>query len=133
MNAEALMLIVSVCGFLVTVYWVRSREIRESYAIGWLLTAAVILICGMFPQLLMKSAEAWQLSYSAMVLFVALSCIYAFLFFVSVALTRQHRRNVRLTQELAHCRYRLSELDATVRELSEAKSSETVEHAHPPS
>lgn len=131
MNAEVLMMIASIVGFLTTLYWVRSRELRERYAIGWILTAAVLLICGVFPQLLMQPAKAWSLSYPAMVLFVALTCIYVFLFFVSVALTSQHRRNVRLTQELAHCRYRICELDAAVQALSEHKPPAAVEEALP--
>jgi hypothetical protein len=127
MNAERLMMIASIVGFLGTLYWVQSRELRERYAIGWLITAAIMLLCGLFPQLLMKPAEAWRLSYSAMVLFVVLSGLYVFLFFVSVALSRQHHRNVRLTQELAHCQYRLRQLDDTIRALRENKTTSLAE------
>ena len=35
-NAEFLMLLGGVGAFVMTLYWVRVRELRERYAIGWL-------------------------------------------------------------------------------------------------
>lgn len=100
MNAERLMLLAGVGVFILTVYWVRSRELKERYALVWLLLATGLLLCGLFPNGIKHFAEVWRLSYSSAVLFFALALVYAYAFFVSVSLSRQHRKTVRLIQEV---------------------------------
>jgi len=112
MNAELLMLLGGVTAFCLTIYWVRSRELREKYALLWILAAVVLLLVGLFPDVLKRLAEACHLSYPAAVLLIALAAIYVFSFTVSVSLSHQYRRNVRLTQELALLKHRLARLEA---------------------
>jgi hypothetical protein len=112
MNAELLMLIGGVAAFLLTIYWVRSRELREKYAVVWLVVASVLLLCGLFPDIIKRFAEASRLAYASAVLFVALAVIYIFAFTVSVSLSRHYRRNIRLLQELALLEYRIRQLEA---------------------
>lgn len=107
MTAERMMLIGGVAAFLLTIYWVRRRHLRERYAIGWLLVATLLLVCGLFPGTIMRFADTAHLSYPSAVLFIALAAMYFFSFFVTVALTRQYRRNVRLLQEIAILNSRL--------------------------
>jgi hypothetical protein len=111
MNAPTLMLAGGVVAFFVTIHWVRNRDMRERYAIGWLFIAALLLACGLFPGVIMHLAKAAKLSYSSAVLFVSLTAIYCFALFVSVALTHQYRRNVRLLQEVALLSQRVRELE----------------------
>ena len=111
MNAELLMLVGGCAAFMLTVYGVRSRDLREKYAIMWVTVAFLLLLCGLFPQSIMRLADASRLSYPAMVLFVSLAAIYAFSFTVSVSLTRQYRRNIRLTQEIAILSHRLEQME----------------------
>lgn len=111
MSAERLMLVGGLTAFLLTIHWVRSRKLRERYAIAWLLVASLLLVCGLFPGIIMRLAEAAHLSYAAAVLFLALGAMYCFSFFVTVSLTRQHRRNGRLMQEVAILRSRLLALE----------------------
>jgi hypothetical protein len=108
------MLLGGLAAFLLTVTWVRTRALREKYAVVWLAVAALLLLCGLFPHALEALATASHLSYPSAVLFVALAVMYVFSFGVSVSLTRQHRRNVRLTQELAILEHRLRQLEARV-------------------
>jgi len=118
MSAEILMLIGGICAFMLTISWVRNRDLREKYAVGWLLVATLLLLCGLFPNVLMSFASANRLSYPAAVLFVALGVMYVFSFTVSASLTRQHRRNIRLTQELALLQQRLQTLERTIATVS---------------
>lgn len=111
MNAERLMLLSGIIAFVLTVYGVRGHELRERYAIGWIAVALLLLLCGLFPDLLKGFATASHLSYPSAVLFVALAVIYAYSFFVSVSLSRQYRRNTRLAQELALLEHRLRALE----------------------
>ncbi|HTN77886.1 MAG TPA: DUF2304 domain-containing protein [Pirellulaceae bacterium] len=126
MNAPTLMLIGGVVAFLMTIHWVRSRDLRERYAIGWLSVAVLLLLCGLFPDVIMHWAEAAHLSYSSAVLFVSLAAIYCFALFVSVTLTHQHRRSVRLLQEVALLSQRLRMLEAE-RESAQAPIEDEVQ------
>jgi hypothetical protein len=122
MNAERLMLLGGVAAFALTIYWVRNRDLREKYAVAWIVVAFLLLLCGMFPSAIMSLADASRLSYPAAVLFVALAAIYVFAFTVSVSLTRHYRRNLRLIQEL-------SLLEARVRSL-ELQQQQAPRHEH---
>ena len=110
-NAEFLMLLGGCGAFVMTLYWVRVRELRERYAIGWLAVATLLLVTGLFPDLLKRVADWAHLSYPALVLFVALGLIYLNSFFVSVQLTKSYRWNVRLTQQMALLEERLRRLE----------------------
>jgi len=119
-TAEILMTIGGVSAFVLTLGWVRERELREKYAVVWILVAFALLIVGLFPSLVMTFAAYARLSYPAAVLMVALVVIYLFAFSVSVSISRQYRRNARLTQELALMEMRLRELERRVGESTAA-------------
>jgi len=127
-NAELLMLLGGLCAFVLTVYWVRSRDLREKYAVLWLVAASLLLLCGLFPGVIMGFAGAAHLSYAAAVLFVSLAAIYIFSFAVSVALSRQYWRNIRLTQEIALLERRLR----TMEERASPSSTGLRDEAHCP-
>jgi hypothetical protein len=116
MSAELLMQVGGITAFLLTLYWVRSRDLREKYAVLWLLVAFLLLLCGIFPSVIMTLAQYAHLSYPAAVLFIALTMIYVFSFAVSVSLSHVHRRNLRLTQEIALLEQRLRLLEAARRQ-----------------
>ena len=56
-NAENLMTLSGCGAFLMTLYWVRVRELRERYAVGWLAVAVLLLLAGLFPKAIMKVAD----------------------------------------------------------------------------
>ncbi len=112
MNAEVCMLIAGTGSFLLTLYWLRSRDLREKYAVCWLLVAFILFLAGLFPGVIMVIADASKLSYPAAVLFIALAVIYGFAFSVSASLTRHHRASRRLLQEVALLEERLRRLEA---------------------
>jgi hypothetical protein len=111
MNAEFMMLLGGTSAFILNISWVRARELREKYALGWILMASALLVCGLYPRLIMVFAEAARLGYSSAVLWVALTAIYGYSFAVSVALSRLHRRSIRLMQEMALLEQRLRRLE----------------------
>src|SRR5205085_164729 len=86
LTAERLMLIGGLSAFLLTIYWVRKRHLREKYAVVWVGVAALLLLCGIFPEVIMTFADTAHLAYPSAVLFVALAAIYTFSFSVSVSL-----------------------------------------------
>lgn len=120
-TAELLMLISGISAFILTVYWVRKRELKEKYAIVWLGVASFFLILGLFPDILKGFAKMARLSFPASALFFALGMIYIFAFSVSVSLSRLSRRNLRLIQECALLEQRVRDL-----EKNPSKHEETV-------
>ncbi|HVW02184.1 MAG TPA: DUF2304 domain-containing protein [Planctomycetaceae bacterium] len=112
MDAERLMLVAGIAAFALTIHWVRSRELRERYAIGWISLSVLLLIAGLFPDILKRLAELCHLQYPSAVLFLALGAIYTFSFFVTVSLSHEHRRSVRLSQEVALLEQRVRMLEA---------------------
>ena len=119
MDAELLMLIGGTTAFLLTLYWVRSQDLLERYAVGWMAMAFLLFFCGLFPKVIESLASASHLSYPAAVLFVALTAMYVYSFSVSISLTRQYRHTVRLTQEVGILEQRLRELESRRRETPE--------------
>jgi hypothetical protein len=112
-NAELLMFLGGTSALLLTLHWVRGRDLREKYALVWLAVAFLLFLGGLFPDAIKDTATALRLQYSSFVLMVALTAIYVYAFTVSVSLTRQYRRNVRLIQELALLEERVRRLEGT--------------------
>lgn len=131
MNAERLMLLGGATAFLMTVYWVRRRRLREKYAVIWLLVATLLAVVGLFPSLIMRFAESNRLSYPAAVLFIALGAIYLFAMSVSLSLTRAQASSIRLTQDLALVRGQVEALERELAKLrQEGQSGSGSEPAH---
>jgi hypothetical protein len=127
-TAERLMLLGGIFAFLLTVYWVRRRVLREKYAVSWMVVSFLLLVCGIFPDLIKYFAVSSQLSYPSAVLFIALAVVYLFSLGISISMTKQYRRSVRLMQELAIQEYRLRQLEVG-RPLSNADSSRATQGA----
>ena len=123
MSAELLMLISGVSAFALTVYWVRSRRLRERYAIAWLLVATLGLLCGLFPNAVMELAQAWNVGYLTIVVWFVLTAIYVFTFFVSVALSGLGQSSLRLIQEVALLQHRINELEQKLAVFSKAEDA----------
>lgn len=113
MNAETLMMAGGIVVFIVTIMLVRRRVLREKYALYWISLASALLLVGLLPILLKRTAELAHLSYPAAVLCLALVLGYPFAFGVSVSLSRQYQHTRRLAQELALLRERLERLERT--------------------
>jgi hypothetical protein len=120
MTAERLMMLGGVAAFVLTLIWVRSRDLREKYSLIWLGFASCLLVCGVFPEFIETAAEWCRLSYSAAVLFVAVTMAYFFAFGTTVALTRYHRRITRLLQTVALLEHRLAQLESKSKPQSNA-------------
>lgn len=111
-TAELLMLIGGATAFCITLFWIRQRALLERYAMVWLAIAGFFLAIGAFPDLVKHFARIAHLSLPAAMMMPVVALIYLFAFSVSLTLSRLHRSNIRLTQELALMELRLRELEA---------------------
>ena len=78
----------------------------------WLALSLIILSMGFFPQLIMSVAHACRLSYPTVLLTVNFIIFYTAGFLTSVSLSKQSKRNIVLTQEIALLEQRMSALEA---------------------
>ncbi len=120
--AEHLMFASGVTAVAITVYCVRQRDMREKYALLWLIVAACVGIVGIVPDLIKSFAHTTNLAYPTAVLFWSLTIIYLFSLSVSISLTRHHRRTIILLQEMAL-------LQAKVRKLEDQLDTRNVRDA----
>ncbi len=111
LSAETLMATAGIVAFLFTLYWVRKRELREKYAVVWFFIGLLVLFIGLCPQLIFWFAETARLSYAVVILFISLAIIFPFAFSVSISLSRQYKRNIKLTQEIAILEERVRKLE----------------------
>jgi hypothetical protein len=68
-------------------------------------------MAGLFPAIIMKTAERFHFSYAALVAFITAGGLFLFAFPVSISLSRQYRRNIRLTQEVSLLEKRINDLE----------------------
>lgn len=111
LKAEHFVMVGGIAAFLFTVYWVRRRELRVKYALSWLGIGCFLLITGLFPGIIMRTADRLHFSYAAMVAFLTAGMLFLFAFSVSISLSRQYRRNIRLTQEVGLLENRIKDLE----------------------
>ena len=92
--------------------WVRTRRLKEEYAILWLFTGVVLVLLPVFIDLLDELSYALGITYPpAFVGTVAAVCVLFILFQFSLNISRFSERIKVLTQDLALLRERVRELE----------------------
>jgi hypothetical protein len=98
--------------FAVVIELIRSGRLRERYALLWLATAAVILVFGLWRDLLNRLAEALGIAYPPNALFVlAMGFMLLLLLHYSTVISRLSDRTTTLTQRIAILEERIRELE----------------------
>ena len=102
----------SIVIFAVIIELIRSGRLRERYALLWLATAGVILIFGLWRDLLNRLADALGIAYPPNALFVlAMGFVLLLLLHYSTVISRLSDRTTTLTQRIAILEQRLRELE----------------------
>jgi hypothetical protein len=115
LKAEHFIMAGGIAAFFITLYWVRRRELRVKYALSWLGIGCSLLVAGLFPEIIMRTAERLRFSYAALVAFLTAGMLFLFAFSVSISLSRQYRRNLRLTQEVGLLEKRIKDVEAMLK------------------
>lgn len=110
MTAESLLLVAGIGGLLTTIYWAKQREMREKYAVFWVLLGLGVFILGVFPVIIYKVAACFRLANSSVVLFFTLIALFLWAFSVTISLSRLYRKATRLAQEVALLNKQVSDL-----------------------
>jgi hypothetical protein len=112
MNAELLVTFAGGAVLSLAVAAGRERRLREKDVLAWAGVGLALLLGGL-PPAAAGVAAACHLSATTAALLPALAALFLLCFGVSLSLTRQCRRNLQLTQEVALLEYRLHILEAS--------------------
>ncbi|NLG34398.1 MAG: DUF2304 domain-containing protein [Lentisphaerae bacterium] len=110
MRIRALMGVVSIGVFLITLMAIRSYKLREKYAVLWLATAAMITLAAFFPQVMDLTREWFGMQYVTSVVMVVFLFLVLVAFHFSIALSA-------LNDKAAATASRCAILEARIREL----------------
>ncbi|MBI5724902.1 MAG: DUF2304 domain-containing protein [Planctomycetes bacterium] len=93
----------------ITVELVRRRKLREEYAMIWLAVSAVLLIIGIFPQIVIWLQDLLRMHYLTIVVLGLFSFLAVIMLHFSIVISRQSDQIRRLTQELAMMKRQLED------------------------
>jgi hypothetical protein len=97
---------------LATLFSLRRSHIRVEYSVSWLVVGAILLVCTVFPGVLMRVAAELGLEPQIGFIFLAGALAVALLFEVSLVVSQLRDENVLLTQRLAILEYHLQEIQS---------------------
>jgi hypothetical protein len=99
-------------GFTATVlHFIRSRRLREQYAILWLVLGVFMMGLSLFPRLLDKFSAMIRVSYAPSLLYLfAIVAVLFLLLHLSLAVSSLTSRTILLTQSIALLEHRMNGL-----------------------
>ena len=101
---------------LMTLELIRKRRLREEYSVLWVLTAAAILVSGIYPRVLEWVAMRITLPPAVLMTFLCVLFLMAILLHYSVVISKHSEREKGLAQELALLKDEIARLREEVKE-----------------
>ena len=111
MRMRIMMGFVSLLVLLITLESTRQARLQERYALLWVATALVILICAFFPSVVNLLRLLMGMNYTAAVVSVAFTFLTLVLFHFSISMSISQAKQARIAQKLALLETRVRELE----------------------
>lgn len=111
MRIRALMGLVSIGVFLITLLAIRSYKLREKYAILWLTTAGMIILVALFPHLVDVTREWFGMQYVTSLVAVIFVFLVLVSFHFSIALSALNDKVAAIASRTAMLEARLRALE----------------------
>lgn len=104
---------------------VRKNQISQDESILWMIGAIIILIFGIWPELIIKLADVVGIDYAPSLLFL-LSCVFlfAFCFRNSQMLSELKEKNKELIQDAALLDKRIRDLEKDIKQMRKEKDDD---------
>jgi hypothetical protein len=97
---------------LATLFSLRRAHIRVEYSVSWLAVGSILLVCSIFPRLLVLVAGDLGLDPQICFIFIGGALALALLFEVSLVVSQLRDENVILTQKVAILEYHLGQMQS---------------------
>ena len=95
-------IIFSIIFIIFILHLVRKNKLDEKYSILWIIFGIIILIVSVFPNLIVRIAEIFNVYYPpALLLLFAILVLGTYIVHITITITKQNKMIVKLTQELA--------------------------------
>ena len=89
---------------------VRKNKLDEKYSILWILFSFIILIVSIFPGIVTKVAQIFDIYYPPSLLFlISIVIAGSYIVHITMVITKQNKMIVKLTQELAILKEKIKE------------------------
>lgn len=111
LRIRALMGVVSIGVFLITLLAIRGYKLREKYAVLWLATAAMITLTALFPQLVDGARKWFGMQYVTSVVAVVFTFLVLVSFHFSIALSALNDKAAATASRCAILEARLRDLE----------------------
>ena len=112
-RARVFFVLLGVTVLIVIINLVRTKKLKEEYALLWLFMAATLVIAPLLIDLIDTISFAIGIDYPpALLIVIALICFVLIFFQISVTISRFSEQIKVLTQELALTRKRLQDLES---------------------
>ncbi|MFD2327706.1 DUF2304 domain-containing protein [Cohnella sp. GCM10020058] len=102
LNLYLLSFLLSASFFVVLIYMIRGRKLREQYALLWLALSAIMMTLSLFPSVIDRMARLIGVAYAPSLLYLlGLVFVLFLLLHLTIAVSAMTRRVIALTQTLA--------------------------------
>lgn len=105
----------SVFVLLITLESIRRTKLQERYAILWVMTGMVVLVCALFPHAVNLLRAVVGMQYATAVVAVAFIFLVMVAFHFSIAMSAMESDRDRIAQRLAVLETRMKELEERIR------------------
>ena len=107
-----LAIIASILFMLFIIMLVRDNKLEEKYSILWFIFAILILILTIFPKIIDNVAKFFGIYYAPSLLFlIGFIVLTIYIIHISIVLTKQNKKIVKLVQEHAILEDRLEKIE----------------------
>lgn len=103
-------IIFSIIFILFIINLVRKNKLDEKYSILWLFASFIILLVALFPSIITRIAQKFNVFYPpTLMLLFAIIILGAYIVHITVVITKQNKMIVKLTQELGILKEKIEE------------------------
>ncbi len=106
------LLILSLLLMGVVLEMVRRSYLKEKYAILWLLASFSVLMCGVFPSIIIRFSAIFSFQYITLVFVVSFLFLLVLVLAFSISISKLSERTKQLAQEVALLNERLARVDS---------------------
>lgn len=95
-------IVFSVLFILFIINLVRKNKLDEKYSILWLIFSVIIFLLSIFPNIIEKVADIFNVFYAPILLLLfGIIVLGIYIIHITIVITKQNKMLVKLTQELA--------------------------------
>jgi hypothetical protein len=111
-KVQVLSMVLSVILLVLVLHLIRKRYLREQYSLLWLLFCVIMFVFSLSTPLLQGTANLLGVKYAPSLLFlVGIMVCLLLILHLTVVVSKQAERVIRLTQELGLIRNRLEQIE----------------------